>query len=55
MQSIDFSNAQKFYSRLDGSVYDQYVGQTTTISSATTTQDSGNILTTSKYYPGRSL
>ena len=50
VQSIDFSNAQKYYVRLDGSVYDQYVGQTTTISSATTTQDSGNILTNSKQY-----
>ncbi len=50
VQSIDFSNAQKYYVRLDGSVYDQFVGQTTTISSATTTQDSGNILTNNKQY-----
>ena len=50
VQSIDFSNAQKYYVVLDGSVYDQCVGQTTTISSATTTQDSGNVLTNSKQY-----
>jgi Peptide N-acetyl-beta-D-glucosaminyl asparaginase amidase A len=50
VQSIDFSNAQKYYVRLDGSVYDQYVGQGTTISSATTTHDSGNVLVNSKQY-----
>ena len=50
VQSIDFSNAQKYYVVLDGSVYDQYVGQITGISSVTTTQDSGNILTNSKQY-----
>jgi hypothetical protein len=43
VQSIDFTNNQKYYVRTDGSVYDQYVGQTTSISSATTTQDSGNV------------
>ncbi len=43
VQSIDFTNNQKYYFRTDGSVYDQYVGQTTSISSATTTQDSGNV------------
>ncbi len=35
---------------MDGSLYDQYVGQTTTISSATTTQDSGNVVVNSKQY-----
>ena len=50
VQSIDFSNAQKYYVVLDGSVYDQYVGQMTGISSVTTTQDSGNVLTNSKQY-----
>jgi hypothetical protein len=35
---------------LDGSVYDQSIGQKTTISSATTTQDSGNVLTNNKQY-----
>ena len=42
VQSIDFGNAQKYYVRTDGSIYDQYVGQTTTISSATTTTNAGN-------------
>lgn len=50
VQSIDFSNAQKYYVVLDGSVYDQGIGQSTTISSATTTQDSSNILTNNKQY-----
>ncbi len=50
VQSIDFTNAQKYYVRTDGSVYDQYVGQSTTISSNTTTQDSGNVTTNSKQY-----
>jgi hypothetical protein len=42
VQSIDFSNRQRYYVVLDGSVYDQAVGQMTNISSSTTTQDSGN-------------
>ncbi len=50
VQSIDFSNGQKYYVVLDGSVYDQSIGQKTTISSATTTQDSGNVLTNNKQY-----
>ncbi len=50
VQSVDFSNGQKYYVRLDGSVYDQSVRQTTSISSVTTTQDSGNVLTNSKQY-----
>jgi hypothetical protein len=50
VQSIDFTNAQKYYVRNDGSIFDQYVGQNTTISSATTTQDSGNVTTNSKQY-----
>ena len=37
VQSIDFSNGQKYYVVLDGSVYDQFVQQNTTISSVTTT------------------
>lgn len=45
VQSIDFTNAQKYYVREDGSVDDQYVGQTTTISSATTTQNGSNVTT----------
>lgn len=50
VQSIDFTNWQKYYVRTDGSVYDQYVGQTTSISSATTTQDSGNVTTNTKQF-----
>jgi peptide N-acetyl-beta-D-glucosaminyl asparaginase amidase A len=42
VQSIDFSNRQRYYVVLDGSVYDQDIGQMTNISSSTTTQDSGN-------------
>jgi len=42
VQSIDFSNSQKYYVVLDGSVYDQAIGQTTSISSATTTQSGDN-------------
>jgi hypothetical protein len=48
VQSIDFMNAQKYYVRTDGSVYDQYVGQSTTISSATTTTNGNNVTTDSK-------
>ncbi len=50
VQSIDFSNAQKYYVRTDGSIYDQYVGQTTTISSNTTTTAGSNVTTNSKQY-----
>ena len=50
VQSIDFSNAQKYYVRTDGSIYDQYVGQNTTISSATTTTSGSNVTTDSKQY-----
>jgi len=50
VQSIDFSNAQKYYVRTDGSIYDQYVGQSTTISSATTTTSGSNITTDSMQY-----
>ncbi|HUI85024.1 MAG TPA: hypothetical protein VL240_12415, partial [Candidatus Binatia bacterium] len=49
-QSIDFTNGQKYYVRTDGSVYDQYVGQTTTISSATTTTAGSNVTTNTKQY-----
>ena len=42
VQSIDFSNSQKYYVVLDGSVYDQIVQQNTTISSVTTTMSGGN-------------
>ncbi len=50
VQSIDFTNWQKYYVHEDGSVDDQYVGQTTSISSSTTTQDSGNVTTNTKQY-----
>lgn len=50
VQSIDFSNAQKYYVRTDGSIYDQYVGQDTSISSATTTTVGSNITTDTKQY-----
>jgi hypothetical protein len=50
VQSIDFSNGQKYYVHLDGTVDDQTIGQSTTISSVTTTQDSGNVVTNSKQY-----
>lgn len=50
VQSIDFSNAQKYYVRTDGSIYDQYVGQNTSISSATTTTVGSNVTTDTKQY-----
>jgi hypothetical protein len=50
VQSIDFSNAQKYYVRTDGSIDDQYVGQSTTISSNTTTTAGSNVTTNSKQY-----
>jgi hypothetical protein len=50
VQSIDFFNGQKYYVVLNGSVDDQTVGQSTTISSVTTTQDNGNVTTNSKQY-----
>jgi hypothetical protein len=45
VQSIDFSNAQKYYVLLNGSVDDQQVGQSTTISSSTTTTNGSNVTT----------
>jgi hypothetical protein len=50
VQSIDFNNAQKYYVRTDGSIYDQFVGQTTTISSVTTTTNGNNVTTDSKQF-----
>lgn len=47
VQSIDFSNWQKYNVALDGSVYDQTVKQITSISSATATMTSGK--TTNSY------
>ena len=48
VQSINFDNAQKYYIRTDGSIFDQFVGQETSIASATTTTNNGNVTTTSK-------
>jgi len=45
VQSIDFSNAQKYYVVLDGTVYDQVIQQNTSISSSTTTMSGGNVTT----------
>jgi len=50
VQSIDFSNNQKYFVHLDGTVDDQDVQQTTTISSATTTTNGGNITTEAKQF-----
>jgi hypothetical protein len=50
VQSIDFTNWQKYYVHEDETVDDQYVGQTTSISSATTTQDSGNVTVNTKQF-----
>lgn len=50
VQSIDFTNAQKYYVRTDGSIDDQYVGQSTSISSNTTTTAGSNVTTNSKQY-----
>ena len=50
VQSIDFNNWQKYVVKTDGTVYNQYVGQTTSISSATTTQAGSNITTNSKQF-----
>ena len=50
VQSIDFTNAQKYYLRYDGSIYDQWIGQMTGISSATTTTAGSNVTTNTKQY-----
>ncbi len=50
VQSIDFTNNQKYYVVLDGSVDDQTIGQTTTISSSTTTTSGSNILTDTRQF-----
>ncbi len=44
VQSIDFSNRQKYNVAVDGSVYDQGIQQMTSISSATTTTQGGNTI-----------
>ena len=50
IQSIDFSNWQKYNVALDGSVYDQSVKQITSISSATTTKARGTTTNSYKQY-----
>jgi len=44
VQSIDFSNWQKYNVAIDGSVYDQTINQVTNISSATTAKQSGKTI-----------
>ncbi|HKD86795.1 MAG TPA: peptide-N4-asparagine amidase [Terriglobales bacterium] len=50
VQSVDFSNGQRYYVTFDGTVYDQAVLQSTTISSATTTNSGGTITTNSRQF-----
>ena len=50
VQSIDFTNGQRYYVTFDGSVYDQAVLQGTTISSATTTRAGGNVTSNSTQF-----
>jgi len=50
VQSIDFSNNQKYYVLLSGLQDDQDVQQTTTISSSTTTTNGDNITTTARQF-----
>ncbi len=53
VQSIDFTNKQKYNVAVDGSVYDQSVNQTTSIVSSTTTKQSGKTINSYKqfYWP----
>jgi len=50
VQAIDFNNAQRYVVKNDGSIYDQTVDQTTTISSSTTTQDDNGVKVDSKQF-----
>lgn len=50
VQSIDFSNDQRYRVNGDGSIYDQTVDQTTSISSSTTTQDDNGVRVDSKQF-----
>lgn len=45
VQSVDFTNGQRYYVTFDGTVYDEAILQSTTISSATTTRSGGNTTT----------
>lgn len=50
VQSIDFSNRQKYKVAIDGSVYDQSVNQITSISSSTATRQNGKIINSYKQF-----
>ena len=50
VQSIDFSNRQKYNVAVDGSVYDQGIQQMTSIVSATTTTQGGNTINSLKQF-----
>ena len=50
VQSIDFSNWQKYNVAIDGSVYDQDVKQVTNIASSTTTKQSGKTISSYRQF-----
>jgi len=50
VQSIDFNNGQRYYVPTSGLVDDQFIGQITNISSATTTTAGSNITTNTTQY-----
>lgn len=50
VQSINFNNGQRYRVNADGSIYDQTIAQTTSISSATTTQNSNGTTVKSEQY-----
>jgi len=50
VQSIDFSNGQRYVVKDNGFIYDQTVDQGTTISSVTTTQAGSNVTVDSKQF-----
>ncbi len=50
VQSIDFSNWQKYNVAVDGSVYDQVVNQFTSIVSSTTTKQNGKTINSYKQF-----
>jgi hypothetical protein len=49
-QNINFFNLQKYNVATDGSVYDQKIKQTTSVSSSTTTQQKATIVSSYKWY-----
>jgi len=50
VQSIDFNNGQRYYVPTSGLVDDQFIGQITNISSATTTTAGSNVTTNTTQY-----